>query len=394
MIEKVAEKKRGIYLHFPFCKKICNYCDFNINDNLNLIEKYIDSLCREIALYFQENEDKVGSEISSIYIGGGTPSLMSPDHLERIYVLLNKNLNIINDVEFSIESNPNSIDYEILYDFKSIGLNRISFGVQSFIKRELGMLSRGHSPKMAIKAIESAQKAGLENINLDLIFSIPGQTTESFSESIDTAISLGTKHISAYSLIYEPGTKLFAEWKKGKIIKQPDNKDADFYEQIIDRLSEHGMKQYEVSNFSFDGFRCEHNLHAWHCGEYFAFGVSSHGFLDKTRFSNISNIGEYFSKISNNNLPIYESNKIDKLASLEENIFLPLRADGINFREFKENTGIILTNLIPESISKFQSSGHIFASDKVLKLNKLGYLHCDTITKEMIIEANKNFKNV
>jgi len=387
-------KKRGVYLHFPFCKKICNYCDFNINDNLNLIEKYIDSLCEEINLFFQKNENKINSEISSIYIGGGTPSLMSPPHLERIFVLLNKYLKLSDKLEFSLESNPNSINYETLCDFKSIGLNRISFGVQSFIKRELGTLSRGHSPKMAIKSIESAQRAGLENINLDLIFSIPGQTTDSFSQSIDTAISLGTKHISAYSLIYEPGTKLYKDWQKGNVEKQSDNQDADFYEQIIDSLSSHGMRQYEVSNFTFNGYECEHNLNAWHCGEYFAFGVSSHGFLDKTRFSNLNNLGQYFNKIESGILPTNETQKIDELANIEENIFLPLRADGINLDEFKENTDKNLLKLGGENINKFTDSKHLLQEGNLLKLNKLGYLHCDTITREIIIETNKNFRNV
>jgi len=381
----------GLYIHIPFCTKICHYCDFFVDKNVNNIDKYVNYLCKEIDLFFlsELNYKKYyKSELSSIYIGGGTPSLLSPNQLEKIVNKLNEKYLLSENLEFSFESNPGSITYDNLISYRQLGVNRISIGVQSFNKQELGFLKRSHSPRGAIKAIENAHKSGFDNINLDLIFSIPEQTLESWQYNLDMALSLNTHHISAYSLMYEKGTPLYKDWKSGKVQKVSDDTDAKYYEYTINRNAENGFEQYEVSNFAKDKKYCKHNLAAWNSGEYFAFGVSSHGNLGDYRFNNFSNLNKYYEKIDENLLPIEKNTQHNELARLNERIFLSIRATGLDLSRLQNDYSITLAQIetlfLNTKIAKLINDGYIIQENikenNIISLTNKGYAICDSIT--------------
>lgn len=381
----------GLYIHIPFCTKICHYCDFFVDKNVNNIDKYVDYLCKEIDLFFlNENNYQLyfKTTLNSIYIGGGTPSLLSPNQLEKIVNKLLHYYIFSNSIEFSFESNPGSITYENLIDYRQLGVNRISIGVQSFNKKELGFLKRSHSPRGAIKAIENAHKSGFDNINLDLIFSIPEQTVESWQYNLDMALSLNTHHISTYSLMYEKGTPLYKDWQSGKIKKVSDDDDAKYYEYTINRNSENGFEQYEVSNFAKENKICKHNLAAWNSGEYFAFGVSSHGNLGDYRFNNFSNLNKYYDKIDKNLLPLEKNTFHNNFSRLNERVFLSLRATGLNltklFADFQINSKNLEIIFANPKVQKLIADDYLL-KDKIIRSNILslsnkGYAICDSIT--------------
>src|SRR5210317_1797875 len=235
---------RGLYIHIPFCNTICSYCDFFIlKTEEDELSKYLDLLSREIDLFVSKNSNKL--KIDSIFIGGGTPSLLSPDQLNSLINKLSSSFEFTPDIEISMESNPASIDLEKLNEYKSIGINRISIGVQSFVKRELGILKRNHSPKIAERALSAAVSSGIETINLDLIFSIPGQSLASWTYSLEKAIDMGTNHLSTYNLTFEENTPLWNKMQNGKVVKYNDEVDEFMYFTAIEILSEKGFDHYE-----------------------------------------------------------------------------------------------------------------------------------------------------
>lgn len=369
--------KRGLYIHYPFCSKICNYCDFAVSTESHLKDRYFQALKNEIEL---DTQSDLSKEINTIYIGGGTPSLMPLNHLEELTSILKDKFKFTDDLEFSMEINPGTVSKEQFNAYKQIGLNRVSIGVQSFQKRELGIITRNHSPKSAIKAVEDANAAGFDNISLDLMFSLPYQNKKSLLENLQIAIDLPISHISTYSLIYEPRTPLFDDWKSGKIKKHGEEFDAELYLATIEFLKENDFEQYEVSNFARESKYCKHNLSAWHFGEYFAYGVSANGFLDGKRFANTKNLKLYLDSIEQSKSAKETVEIIDEKRAVEEKFFLGLRANGINLDEFglKDNFYILLEGYIKESF--------ILKNNNFITLTAKGYLFCDTITLKLLDE--------
>ncbi len=382
--------KRGIYLHIPFCEHICSYCDFFVDKNINQIDEYVNLLIKEIEIDNKINQE---IEICSLYFGGGTPSLLTPIQFDKILNSINSRFTISCNCEISIESNPTSLSPDKLLEYKSLGINRISCGVQSFNKHELGVLKRNHSPKKAIKALEEIKRAGIDNVNLDIIFSIPGQTLNTLKKTLDIAIGLGTTHFSAYSLIFEENTPLYKRWKQGKIIKVEDEQDAYFYEFVIDYLLEHGFQQYEVSNFAKDKQVCHHNLHSWNSGEYYAYGVSSHGYIDGIRYSNHRNLKLYNDSIQKSKLPVGKSEILSEAEKLEEFIFLAIRANGIDLKEFENRFKIDLVSKLSNTIKALNEKCLIKIENGRLYLTKQGYKICDSITFKLIDELQKRDKH-
>lgn len=278
---------RGLYIHIPFCLKKCKYCDFTSYVGCEKhFADYIKCLKNEMLEYR-------GEKIDTIFVGGGTPSILSAHLLEDMIKEIYNTFDVTPDAEFTIESNPKTLTDEKLKVLHSLGVNRISIGVQSFVDSELKKIGRIHTAKDAEEAIILAKKAGFSNINLDLMFSIPGQTKESFKESIDRAISLNPEHISAYSLILEEGTPLFSEVENGEVFLPSDETDRENYSYLCDRLGEAGYIQYEISNFSKKGHECRHNLKYWDCNEYIGIGVSAHSYYNGKRFFNQDSLDDY-----------------------------------------------------------------------------------------------------
>lgn len=367
----------GAYIHFPFCVKKCYYCDFYSIVTLSGIDKFVDSLIKEIELRAVNFEKEY--DFDTVFFGGGTPSLLSPKHLERILKALRDNFAIRDGAEITLECNPNSADAGNFADYKSLGVNRVSVGVQSFIPKELEFLQRIHSPEEAQKAIQSARNV-FDNLNLDLMFAVPGQTLESLNYNLDKALELGTDHVSAYSLIFEEGTGLYKALEKGNVKQTDEDTDSDFYYMVCDKLKAAGFEHYEVSNFAKPGKKCEHNRRYWRRERYAAFGPSAHGYIENTRYKNVSNLGKYNKALLNGELPGESIETISEAQSLEEYIFLGLRAEGVDLNTLMSarQTGLQETgNKLIESLIADKLA---FMQGDVLRLSSAGYWLCDEIT--------------
>lgn len=376
-------KPFSIYIHLPFCNVKCNYCDFYViikNDKKNPL---LYSLLREIEYFGQIYSDK--GYLQTIYFGGGTPSLVEPTYLNQIIKKLKSIFRYPDDIEITIESNPNTLDEEKLKDFLSIGINRLSIGVQSFFDEDLEFLTRDHNRKTALESIELAAKSGFENINIDLIFSIPDQTLENWKENLRIAVQQPIKHISAYSLTLEEGTSLFYQAKKGIIYLPSIEHDADMYEFTMDFLSAQGFTQYEVSNFSKLGYESIHNLNYWYRINYLGLGPSSHSLWDNRRWHNFRNISRYIKEVNEKGHAIKDEEFLNPTEIYNERIYLGLRSRGINLKQFEEEFNINLLKHEERFFKDLIENGFIIIEDDMLRLTKKGFLLVDEICEQLML---------
>ena len=368
----------GIYIHFPYCVHKCSYCDFYSIENLNSRNKFTEMLCREIELRSKMISGKIQAD--TLFFGGGTPSLMKPHHIEKIFDTLHKYIEFSPDAEMTMECNPGTIDTKYMSVYKSLGINRISFGVQSFIERDLIFLERIHSADDVGKAVETARDAGFNNISIDLIFALPDQSPEDWRYNLNRAVELNTNHISAYSLIYEPGTPLFEEYISGKISPQDEDSDTELYEITDEILSAAGFGQYEVSNYAKPGFKCRHNLKYWSGDEYLGLGPSAHGYINGKRYWNHRNNDIYFKMLAHDELPEEGSEILTRNQIIFEKIYLGLRAEGLDIKDFKDSYNIDLAAKNIDLIKRLESSGCLTIDKGIIRLTNKGYFMGDTIT--------------
>lgn len=309
---------QGIYVHLPFCRVHCTYCAFAISTDVTLQDRYVDALIEEIA------SRAGGEEVDTLYFGGGTPSRLLLENLQRLTVALRERYRVTPDAEFSIESNPEDVDVQSLGAWREMGVNRVSIGVQSFDNRELEPLGRLHGRDRAREALATAVASGLRT-NLDLILGLPNQSAESFRDTLDTAIDGGAGHLSLYMLDLEEGTPLQVQVARGRVDLPEDEQIAELYRDSIERLARAGLEQYEISNFARRGEECRHNLRYWTRGEYDGFGIAAHSFRGGERFANTRNIRRYLEA------PSTARDFSETLGDTEvrrETIFLGLRQTG------------------------------------------------------------------
>lgn len=377
------KKPLGVYIHFPFCKNICSYCDFVVDKNLDQIEKYLNNLLTDIEITSDKYNDS-NHYVETVYIGGGTPSLLTPSQMSKILEKVDKKLNLSNVKEISMESNPASLDLNKMKEYNKLGINRISIGVQSFIKKELGLLKRNHSPNTAKKAILEAKEAGFDVVNFDMIFSLPNQKFSDWLYNLEEAIKLNPDHLSCYNLTYEEGTPLYNKIITGKLKKNDEDVDANIYIETINLLSNNGFNQYEVSNFSKQGKECLHNLGVWRNQEYLGFGVGAHWYINDVRYENTKSIQLYNHSVENKN-EVLKTHKILKLEDkLEEFIILGLRAEGLNLEKLSE-FNIDYSNIINNKIVKKLLDEKLISKHNLnIKLTNKGYMLADSITYELI----------
>jgi len=375
----------GIYIHIPFCVKKCFYCDFYSIENLTEKDKFVDYLIREIELRAENeiSQGKIGT-IDTVFFGGGTPSLLTPGQIERIINKIKNTFSISKDAEWTVESNPGSLSFGSLEQYRKLGINRISIGVQSFVESELKFLQRIHSSDEAINAILDAKKAGFDNRNVDLIFSIPGQTKKSLALTLEKIKELKPEHISAYSLIYEKGTPLHEAYKKGQIKKIDDDADAGLYEYLCTYLSKLGYEHYEISNFALPDFKCNHNLNYWELGNYIGLGPSAHGFSDNKRYWNVRSLQKYYQLIDKGVLPEAGSEILTAENRIHEAIMLGLRARGIDFTDFRQKFDINLPEKVGKLFTEWQNSGLCEYTSKGIKLNHKGFFICNSLINQLI----------
>lgn len=382
-------KNLGAYLHFPFCKKKCHYCDFYSITNLSNIDTFVENLVKEIEMR-ASSEDFSGMAdgassylIDTIFIGGGTPSLLSPSQVDSILNTLHKHYKISETAEITMECNPGASDAKFLEEYKQSGVNRLSIGVQSFNPIELEFLQRIHSGDDAIATIQKAKNI-FGNVSIDLIFAIPNQTQASLMKTLETAASLDLNHISCYSLIFEENTPLFRDLKIGKVKEKDDDESADMYLEMCRFITDAGFTQYEISNFAKPGYRSRHNLKYWHCEDVVSFGTSAVGFINGRRYKNVPNIIKYDNLIKAGKLPESDSESPSRKDMLTETIFLGLRSDGINFDKIKNKFDTDLLILVENEILQFVENDFAVFEDGILKLTSKGYYMCDELTLKIL----------
>lgn len=311
----------GLYIHIPFCKQACHYCDFHFSTNQEGREQLCGAIAKELSLQVPYLG---GEKLETIYFGGGTPSLLSTSELEVIFTSIYKNYSVSTDAEITLEANPDDLTKRKLIELKRGGVNRLSIGVQSFQDDVLKLFNRAHDSKESIECIALAREAGFANLSLDLIYAVPGQDLNQWKKNIEQAISLKPEHISAYSLTIEKKTA-FGQWqKKGRLKVVDENESAADFELLMDMLTANGYEQYEISNFCRPRFYSEHNSSYWRQRKYLGVGPSAHSYDGESRQFNVSNNQVYLKAISKGNVP-FEKELLTRENKINEYIFTTLR---------------------------------------------------------------------
>ncbi|MDZ7625246.1 MAG: radical SAM family heme chaperone HemW [Ignavibacteriaceae bacterium] len=373
------------YIHIPFCDHKCIYCDFYSIITSDNIQSFLKALKKEIAHYAEKYSND--REFISIYFGGGTPSLMEPEYLFEVIQAVKENFVVRNDAEITMETNPGTVSLQKMKMFREIGINRISIGIQSFDNKDLKFLTRIHNSETAVKTVNDAAEAGFENISLDLIFNLPGQTKKKWIKNLEQAIKLPIKHISAYSLILERGTILNKMVLDGKVKIRDEDYDAELYQTTIEFLTSNGFYQYEVSNFAKPGFECVHNNAYWHYTDYFGFGTSAHSFIDGKRWWNFSSLKMYNDKVEKSGDAVAGSEAISTENAVNEYIMLELRSSGLNLKKFENRFGSEKEDWLKNKYPYFEllkNQNFVTIDESVIKLTAKGYAICDEILAEII----------
>ena len=364
----------SVYLHIPFCESKCNYCDFNSFANMrNYFDDYVSALVREIGGTLELD----GANICSVFIGGGTPSVLPAVAIERIMMALNVH-KIAKDAEITIEANPNSLTKDKLHLYKNIGINRLSIGLQAYQDHLLGLMGRPHSAKDFLRCVEDAAAVGFHNISADLIFALPTQTLADWEESLRIAIGTGLKHISCYGLIIEEGTPFYDKYE---LID--DELDRRMYYMAMELLSANGFSQYEISNFAREGFKSRHNLAYWERENYIGLGLSAHSMYNNVRFENTDNLTQYIAGKSSRKNIIKLSQK-DKMA---EFMFLGLRmSDGISMTKFFTEFGVDIHTVYGDVLRRSVENRLVEVCGDIVKLSANGIDLSNLVLSEFLME--------
>lgn len=374
-------KKIGIYIHFPFCVSKCKYCNFNSYSNKNDMQlKYFQSLIKEISMYGGEK-----LHVDTIFIGGGTPSIMFNGCISTLLSEIRKNFVVDEDAEITIEANPNSITKSKVVEWKDSGVNRVSVGLQTTNHNLLRLIGRPHTRQDYINAINDIVEAGIDNINTDCLIGLPRQKQSDVKKTLNLVTKLKCTHISVYSLILEENTPLH-EMVCKNIVKLPkEEKSLGMYNYANKYLTSCGYNKYEVSNFAKDGFECRHNLNTWKMHEYLGFGAGAHGYYNGVRYSNVSGIEDYVSLISLKKKPVEVDEKISKDELLEETIMLGLRTKyGIDLEDIKKKFNVDLLKSKAKMINFFKDNGFVEVDGNVLRVTDIGYTVLNKIILELV----------
>ena len=373
--------KAGLYIHIPFCKVTCVYCDFySITKKEDLIPIFTESLLKEIDSY-KKYANKWN--FNTIFFGGGTPSLLPAKNLEKILQKLNDTFDTSRVKEITLEANPGEASLEHLKDIKSLGINRISIGLQSFNDNILKLLGRLHKSEDCLKTFKDIRKAGFDNINTDMIFNIPGLTVQNWTKDLNKLLELDPEHISAYSLTVEPSTKLFNLVKNKKVLMPLEKTDIEQFLLTDDILSKYGYNHYEISSYAKKDKECQHNLHYWNLSPYLSFGPSAHSYDLNKRWWNKRSLDKYIQDIQNGMLPIEDSETLTKKDNFNELVLNGLRlSNGLNIDNLKYYEEFFNIDQINIMNNKWDC---LSVNDKNIKLTNKGFLFVDEITKELFV---------
>jgi oxygen-independent coproporphyrinogen III oxidase len=374
------------YIHIPFCHRKCAYCDFySVVTSPKEMDAFVASLCREIDLRAAEANDPC----ATVFFGGGTPSLLSPDQIETILSCLQDRLGIRPDAEITLEANPGTADQERLRTYRALGVTRLSLGTQSFRDEELRLLGRIHDRSTALAALEAARGAGFDNLSLDLISALPGQSLADWEVSLDAALAFRPQHVSAYSLTVEDDTPLAGLVRAGTLTPCPADLSAAMYERTMERLAAAGYDHYEVSNYAQPGFPCRHNMAYWTHQDYLGFGPAAHSFRrigDGTRGCrswNVADLDAYRRQLRDDQLPIAGREERGPAEIWRERIFLELRTGHLDLPRLARDFGRDLETERPEALRHLAEAGLLVFRDGIFDLTPRGFLLCDEICLQL-----------
>lgn len=390
----MEEKEIGLYIHIPFCKQKCYYCDFTSYANKEeLVERYIKCLKKEILQY--ANENKIMSEhgleeryvIKTIYIGGGTPSAIDEVYIINVLDTIKDNFKMRDNVEITIEVNPGTVNKDKLESYRECGINRLSIGLQAVQDDILKCIGRIHTYKDFENTYEYAREVGFDNINVDLMINLPNQTLDDVKESVKTILSLKPEHISVYSLILEPNTKMYELINSKTLTIASDETERQMYWYVKDTLEKHKYNQYEISNFTKSGFESKHNMDCWNQKEYIGVGASASSFMENKRYSNISKLEKYIENIekgtSNKNLVLEEF--LDEESKMDEFMMLGLRKiDGVDIKEFERIFQINPIMKYCKKLDKLNREGLIEIDENNIKLSNKGIDLANLVWEEFV----------
>ncbi|MFE5471664.1 radical SAM family heme chaperone HemW [Bacillus safensis] len=365
---------KAAYIHIPFCEHICHYCDFNkFFIKTQPVDEYLAALEKEMQ---HTIEQKGEQELKTIFIGGGTPTSLTVSQLDKLMNSIHRVLKPTkNLIEFAVEANPDELSLEKLQVLKAAGVNRLSFGVQTFEDDLLKKIGRVHQKKDVLTSFERARAIGFDNISLDLMFGLPHQEKHHVMNSLETAFSLGAEHYSVYSLIVEPKTVFYNLMQKGKLHLPPQEREAEMYELVMDEMERHGLKQYEISNYAKPGFESQHNLTYWSNEDYFGFGAGAHGYVDGIRNVNAGPVKHYLELIDQTGFPYKETHQVTKEEQIEEEMFLGLRKiEGVKSADFQAKYGAAPEALFSTVLEDLEEKGLIVKDDMGIRLTRKGKL--------------------
>lgn len=375
-------KPLGIYIHIPFCIRKCKYCDFlSFVSDEKTMEQYVESLCEEIQSFFQKYKDY---EVKSVYLGGGTPSVLKPELTKKILNTLHEIAVIASDAEISTEANPGTLDMEKLLTYRECGINRLSMGLQSTQERELAYLGRIHSYEDFLESYGMAKEAGFDNINIDLMSAVPYQTLDSWEKSLDRVLALQPAHISAYSLIVEEGTPFYDDDKLDKLIPDEDT-ERRMYELTEEKLLQHGYYRYEISNYAKPGKECAHNILYWEKGDYIGFGLGAASCMDEVRFKNTDDMKEYCKWPFRPFDDRMEIECLSRREQMEETMILGLRmTKGVSLDAFEQRYGQTIEAVFGDVIGKHEKDGLLIVENGFIRFTKRGLDLSNIVLRDLI----------
>jgi putative oxygen-independent coproporphyrinogen III oxidase len=374
----------GLYIHIPFCKKACHYCDFHFSTSLGKKEEMVEAIKQELRLqknFFSENE----LPLKTVYFGGGTPSLLSAQELTDILNEVRATFAIEPDAEITLEANPDDLSPEKLSELRETIINRLSIGIQSFRDEDLRLMNRAHDAQMALESVRNARNAGYENITIDLIYGLPGMSNEDWLHNLQTVFSLNIPHISSYCLTIEPKTAFDHFIRKGKISSPDEDLAAEQFEIMSKAMQEQGYMHYEISNFCKKDRQSKHNSSYWRGEKYLGLGPSAHSFNGKQRFKNISNNAGYLKSINSGEIPC-EREELTKEILFNEYILTGLRTmEGVDLDIVKSRFGESLYTYCLEKQSFHEKKGWVLPEKNKIVLTAKGKLFADAIASDLFV---------
>lgn len=374
----------GFYIHIPFCRKLCYYCDFHFTVSLKHKESLIDALIIEIQRRNAEFSDVI---FDTIYFGGGTPSVLNIDEIMKILNAIYKHFKIAENPEVTFESNPDDLTHEYLAELKKhTPVNRLSIGVQSFHDKDLQLMNRRHTAHEAVESIVRSRIAGFNNINVDLIYGIPGMTLELWQQNLDTFQVMNLEHLSAYHLTFEPKTVFSHYVKKGKMVSVDEDTSIKQFELLLDFTRKNGYDHYEISNFAREGFYSKHNMAYWTGKPYIGIGPSAHSFLNSTRRFNVSNNTKYSESLLEGKDNYFETEQLDERTSYNEFILISLRTKwGVNVCKLQSTYGNEYWTYFNQNSQQFIDDGTLILAGENIALSSKGMLITDYVISELMI---------